>query len=113
MRNETGGGRGQQMFIAWENGTINNLINKGTIYGYTGVINSKSGTIKNMLFSGPNSVTEAGSGNVIDVYEASNIGTITVEIKLKLSVISPLVILPLSQMELLSSIVEVCRVIYH
>ena len=84
MRNETGGGRGQQMFIAWENGTINNLINKGTIYGYTGVINSKSGTIKNMLFSGPNSVTEAGSGNVIDVYEASNIGTITVENQAKI-----------------------------
>ena len=84
MRNETGGGSGREMLIAWENGTINNLINKGTIYGHTGVIWSRSGTIKNMLFSGSTSVTEVGSGNVIDIQGTSNIGSITVENQAKI-----------------------------
>ncbi|OCR03004.1 hypothetical protein, partial [Helicobacter pullorum] len=79
MRNETGGGSGNEMLVVWGNGTINNLINKGTIYGQTGVIHSRGGTIKNMLFSGPNSITEAGSGNVINIINASNIGNITAE----------------------------------
>ena len=84
MRNETGGGSGREMLIAWENGTINNLINEGTIYGQTGVIWSRSGTIKNMLFSGSTSVTEVNSGNVIDIQGTSNIGTITVENQAKI-----------------------------
>ena len=84
MRNETSGGNGQEMLVAWENGIINNLINEGTIYGHTGVIHSKSGTIKNMLFSGSTSVTEVNSGNVIDIQGTSNIGTITVEDQAKI-----------------------------
>ncbi|HJF82643.1 hypothetical protein, partial [Helicobacter pullorum] len=79
MRNETGGGSGKEMLVVWRDATINNLINKGTIYGQTGVIHSKGGTIKNMLFSGPNSITEAGDGNVINIINTSNIGNITAE----------------------------------